>query len=81
MHYEEGPAEETEAPNHKKRKGSENESESSEDEFVAAGNDPTVIANLVSSANKSNTCAAEMEQIAKVQSHQRAPLSACCRDP
>ena len=40
--------------NPKKQKGSEHETESSEDESAFAGNDPTFVANLIAGANEAN---------------------------
>ena len=75
MDYEDNSAE-TEHPNPKTHKGDDDDSATSEDEFVAAEHDPTLIQNLISSANESNARAEEMEHIAKVQAN-NVRLLAC----
>ena len=64
LDYQEGPPE-----NLKKRKVSEHETESSEDEAAFAREDPTLVANLIAGANEANARADEMEELAMMQAN------------
>ena len=64
MDYTEGPAEDP--LNSKKRKGTDNSTES-EDEEPLAKEDPTLVANLIAETREAHARAAEMTKMARVQ--------------
>ena len=67
MDYEEN-ATNDEHPNPKKRKGTDDDnSATSDEEFVATEQDPILIQNLINQASESNAKYEEMERVAQVQ--------------